>query len=76
MKTKLKTAAVVASASALAFGSNLALAADAADNDIDFSSMLSGISATAAIAAIVGMGVVKIGPNFARWAINKVASFF
>lgn len=73
MKTKLKTAAVVASASALALGSNLALAAD---NDIDFSSMVSGISATAAIAAIVGMGVVKIGPNFARWAINKVASFF
>lgn len=48
----------------------------AAGNDIDFSTMIGGIAGAAAIAAIVSMGVVKIGPNFAKWAVNKVASFF
>ena len=48
----------------------------AAGNDIDFSTMIGGIAGATAIAAIVSMGVVKIGPNFAKWAVNKVASFF
>jgi hypothetical protein len=48
----------------------------AAGNDIDFSAMIAGIAGATAIAAIVSMGVVKIGPNFAKWAVNKVASFF
>lgn len=64
---------------ALAIGSALAFAAPftfAADNDIDFTTMIGGIAGATAIAAIVSMGVVKIGPNFAKWAVNKVASFF
>lgn len=48
----------------------------AAGNDIDFSAMIAGVVSAGAIAAIVSMGVVKIGPNFAKWAVNKVASFF
>lgn len=44
--------------------------------DIDFSTMIAGVSAAAVVAAFVGMGVVKLGPNFAKWAVNKVASFF
>lgn len=48
----------------------------AAGNDIDFATMIGGIAGATAIAAIVSMGVVKIGPNFAKWAVNKVASFF
>jgi predicted transcriptional regulator len=53
----------------------LATNANAA-GDIDFGTMTAAVSGAALIAAIVGMGVVKLGPNFARWAINKVASFF
>lgn len=44
--------------------------------DLDFSTMTGAIAATAVVAAIVSMGVVKISPNFARWAVNKVAGFF
>lgn len=69
----LKSLLVVGSVSAMALASNVVMAAD---GDIDFAPMVAGISATAAVAAIVGMGVVKLAPNFARWAINKVASFF
>ena len=54
----------------------VAINANAAAGDIDFSTMIAGVSAAALITAIVGMGVVKLGPNFARWAINKLASFF
>lgn len=46
------------------------------ETGLDFSSMISAVSATAVVTAIVGMGVVKIAPNFARWATNKIASFF
>lgn len=48
----------------------------AADGDIDFSTMVAAVSGAAVIAAFVSMGVVKLGPNFAKWAINKVAGFF
>lgn len=71
-KTVVQTA-VIGSASALAMGSNLAMAAD---GDLDFAPMIAGVSAGAAVTAIVGMGVVKLAPNFARWATNKIASFF
>lgn len=43
---------------------------------MDFSDMTSAVTATAVVAAIVSMGVVKLTPNFARWAVNKVAGFF
>lgn len=72
-KNALKSMVVIGLASALPVVSSVSMAAD---GDIDFAPMVAGISATAAVAAIVGMGVVKLAPNFARWAINKVASFF
>ncbi|MEF9673154.1 hypothetical protein QNM99_17050 [Pseudomonas sp. PCH446] len=44
-----------------------------ADGGPDFSSMIAGV-ALRCVAAIVAMGVVKIAPNFAKWATNKVAA--
>ena len=46
------------------------------EGGIDFSTMVAAVSGAAIVAAIVSMGVVKLGPNFARWAVNKVAGFF
>lgn len=43
---------------------------------LDFTSMVGAVSGAAVIAAISSMGIVKLGPNFARWAVNKVAGFF
>lgn len=63
----------IALAVALALGASMA---NAADGDIDFSTMVAAVSGAAVIAAFVSMGVVKLGPNFAKWAINKVAGFF
>jgi len=48
----------------------------AGETTIDFSSMVAAVSAASVIAAFTAMGVVKLGPNFAKWAINKVAGFF
>ncbi|MBP1143233.1 negative regulator of sigma E activity [Pseudomonas sp. PvP027] len=62
--------AVAASATALV----VSTAASAAEPD--YGSMISDVASTGAVAAIVAMGVVKIAPNFAKWAVNKVASFF
>lgn len=42
----------------------------------DYASMIGDVASAGAVAAIVAMGVVKIAPNFAKWAVNKVASFF
>ena len=55
---------------------SVVLAPGAFAEDVDFSSMVGGVASAAAVAAIVSMGVVKIAPNFAKWAVNKVASFF
>lgn len=43
---------------------------------LDFSTMTAAVSAATVIAAFVSMGVIKLGPNFAKWAVNKVAGFF
>lgn len=43
---------------------------------MDFSGILAGLSTTAVVTAIVGAGAIKAAPGFARWATNKVASFF
>ncbi|MFQ6310392.1 capsid protein [Lysobacter capsici] len=43
---------------------------------MDFAGVLEGLSAASAITAIIGAGALKAGPGFARWAVNKVASFF
>lgn len=42
----------------------------------DYSTILTGLSAAAAITAIIGAGALKAAPGFARWLTNKVASFF
>lgn len=61
---------------ALAVTAATSLPVMAAGGDIDFSTMIAAVSGATVIAAFLGMGVVKLGPNFAKWAINKVASFF
>ncbi|AUZ55054.1 capsid protein [Stenotrophomonas acidaminiphila] len=43
---------------------------------MDFSEILSGIVVTSAVSAIIGAGAIKAAPGFARWATNKVATFF
>lgn len=48
----------------------------AAAGDLDFATMIAAVSGATVIAAFMSMGVVKLGPNFAKWAINKVAGFF
>ena len=67
-----KTQAAAATAVAASVVAPMSFAA----GDVDFSAMIGGVVATGAVAAIVAMGVVKIAPNFAKWAVNKVASFF
>lgn len=42
----------------------------------DYSSILSGLDTSTAIAAIVGAGVILAGVGFAKWATKKVARFF
>ncbi|WP_407471884.1 capsid protein [Xanthomonas campestris pv. raphani] len=44
--------------------------------DGDYSSILSGLAVTGAVSAIIGAGVLKAAPGFARWLTNKVATFF
>ncbi|HGM6930678.1 capsid protein [Stenotrophomonas maltophilia] len=43
---------------------------------MDFDSILTGLVATSAVTAIIGAGAIKASPGFARWATNKVATFF
>lgn len=43
---------------------------------VDFSTVLAGASAAAIITAILAAGAVKAGPNFAKWGVNKLATFF
>lgn len=44
---------------------------------MDFSTLVpSGDSVAGIVAALVAMGVFKIGPNVARWAVGKLNSFF
>ncbi|URL60334.1 capsid protein [Luteibacter flocculans] len=42
----------------------------------DFSSIGAGVDSSTAITAIVAMGVIVVGPGFAKWATKKVATFF
>ncbi|HGM5838430.1 TPA: hypothetical protein ACKRLD_003390 [Pseudomonas aeruginosa] len=72
MKANLKQTALVLGAVA----ASSAVPAFAAEGGLDFSSMISSVNGSAVIAAFMAMGVVKLGPNFARWAVNKVAGFF
>ena len=43
---------------------------------LDFSSITSAVSVAGVSAAIIAMGALKVGPNVAKWAANKLASFF
>ncbi len=74
MKANLKQTALVLVLGAVS--ASAAVPAFAAGGDLDFSSMISSVNGSAVIAAFMAMGVVKLGPNFARWAVNKVAGFF
>lgn len=74
--TKLLNRAAGLTVTAIAVTAATSLPVMAADGDIDFSTMIAAVSGATVIAAFLGMGVVKLGPNFAKWAINKVASFF
>ncbi|EPV8180090.1 hypothetical protein ACWAN1_006928 [Pseudomonas aeruginosa] len=76
MKANLKQTALVLVLVLGAFAASAAVPAFAAEGDLDFSSMISSVNGSAVIAAFMAMGVVKLGPNFARWAVNKVAGFF
>lgn len=43
---------------------------------MDFSGILTGLATAGAVTAIIGAGAIKAAPGFARWATNKVATFF
>lgn len=58
---------LVASAAALA---------QTAPETADYSTIGAAVSVGGVITAIVAMGVLKVGPNVAKWATNKLASFF
>lgn len=42
----------------------------------DYSSIVTAVSIGGVVTAIIAMGAVKIAPNVARWATNKIANFF
>lgn len=41
-----------------------------------FDSILTGLSATTAVTAIVAAAAIMAAPGFAKWAAKKVARFF
>jgi hypothetical protein len=43
---------------------------------VDYSGISGAVDVSVVAAAIVAMGVLKVGPNVARWATNKLANFF
>ena len=43
---------------------------------MEFDPPLPGRSVAGAVTAIIGAGALKASPGFARWATNKVATFF
>lgn len=43
---------------------------------LDLTPITAAVSVTGLVTAIVAMAAIKIGPNVARWASNKLASFF
>ncbi|WP_295970729.1 hypothetical protein [uncultured Xanthomonas sp.] len=42
----------------------------------DYSQVFVGLSVLAAVAALLGAGVLMAAPDFARWLTDKVATFF
>lgn len=43
---------------------------------MEFDAILTGLSVAGVVTAIIGAGALKASPGFARWATNKVATFF
>lgn len=43
---------------------------------MEFGEILTGLAVGGAVSAIIGAGALKAAPGFARWATNKVATFF
>jgi hypothetical protein len=74
---KTRASLVQAAAMAVAVGlGSVATVAGATATEIDFSAMTGAVSTAAVVTAIVSFGAIKLAPNFTRWAVNKVASFF
>lgn len=44
--------------------------------ELDLGPMIAIATSAVVVGAIVSMGTVKLAPNFAKWAVNKVAGFF
>lgn len=43
---------------------------------IDYSGIAGAVDVSTVAAAIVGLAVLKVGPNVASWASRKLAGFF
>jgi hypothetical protein len=43
---------------------------------LDFSSITSAITYSAVVSSIMAMAIVKLAPNFTKWAVNKLSSMF
>lgn len=43
---------------------------------MEFDTILTGLAVTGVVSAIIGAGALKAAPGFARWATNKVSTFF
>lgn len=43
---------------------------------MDFSAVLAAVDVSTVALAIIAMAALKVGPNVARWAGNKLAGFF
>lgn len=43
--------------------------------ELDMTSIIAVPAAAVIVTSIVAMGAIKIAPNFAKWAVNKVVGF-
>lgn len=46
------------------------------EGGLDFSSITAAVSVGGVAVAIIAMAALKVGPNVAKWAGNKLAGFF
>lgn len=73
---KINLSNIKAAVMALVGGSALAGGAAFAQTSADYSTILSGLDTTKAVAAVIGAGVLLASVGFAKWATKKVARFF
>jgi hypothetical protein len=50
--------------------------ASAATSDIDYSAITSSIATAGLITAVMSLGLVKFGPQIAKWGLAKLTSMF